>query len=215
MSCRILKLGAWAGTVVLLAVGWCVEGAQGAPKSKPLPSFTDVKAAVMRHFERLPDYQPGNIISQSEVAPLFAQLKRIGWTVADRKAILERVPQEDDYLIKTLRTASGRKFMQKISPSPGVYDRLERLSKLPRGKRTVQKLMGQGDRGADVIKHFATHPAGKTVGQLMSKPNKGGVNYGKPTGRIYTVTMLLAQLKKSYAAAKKDATGPVAGPARS
>jgi len=184
-----------------LAVIWCAAGAGKTAKDRPVPPFGEIKSAVLEYFASLPDYRPGDIITRSEVEPLFARLKKVGFVPADRRSILEKVPADSDFVVRQLRTTAGRKFMRRISPHPGVYDRLERLAGLRRGKETVAELIRRGPKGADVIVYFAADPDGIKAGKLMSKPTKGGRDYGKPTGRIYTVKMLLEALRRSHAAA--------------
>ncbi len=196
-------IGADAAVCVVLGVtaAWCATSACGAVKDKPLPSFADVREAVIRHFELLPGYRPGDIIARSDVAPLFGRLGRLGFSVANREAILKKVPTDGDFLVRELRTRRGRKFMRRIANYPDAYDRLDRLSRLPHGKRTVHDLI-RGPGGYKMIKYMTTTPGGKNLGRQLSNAPKG-TDFNKPTGRIYTVKLLLAHLKLSYAAAKK------------
>lgn len=107
MHCRILQACVVAGMAHGLIVAWCAHPACGAAEDEPLPPFGDVKKTVEQHFAEMPDYQPGDIVTQSEVQPLFAQLKQLGWTVADQKDILSRVPTSSDFLVRQLRTRQG------------------------------------------------------------------------------------------------------------
>ncbi|HUT10697.1 MAG TPA: hypothetical protein VMY42_09385 [Thermoguttaceae bacterium] len=200
-------MGSWTGEFRLLvaivcggAAIWCAGGAGSATQDKSVPPFDEIRLAVLEHFESMPDYRPGDIITRSEVERLFARLKRIGFVPADGVTILEKVPSESDFMVRQLRTPAGREFMQEISPHPGVYDRLERLAGLRRGKDTVAELIRRGPKGAEVIAYFATDPDGIKASKLMSTPTKGGKDYGKSTGRIYTVNALLEALQKSHAA---------------
>jgi hypothetical protein len=186
-----------------LTVCWSTGVARAATEPKPLPSLSEVRELVLRHFALLPDHRPGDIIARSEVAPLFPQLERLGWTVIDRKLILRKVPADSDYLIRKLRTRRGRKFMRRIADYPNAYDRLDRLSWLPHGKQTVHDLIYKTG-GDEMIKYLTTASGGKELGKMLSNAPKGA-NFNKPTGRIYTVKMLLEQLEKSYAAAEKVA----------
>ncbi|MBN2476773.1 MAG: hypothetical protein JXB62_19340 [Pirellulales bacterium] len=191
------------GRVTLaLAAAWCAAGACDANEEKPLPPFEDIRETVSRHFSMLPDYQPGDILAQSEVEPLFVQLDRMGWSVADSKTLVNRVPPDGDFLVRQLRTPEGRKFMRQISPYPGAYDSLDRMRWLPNGQRTVYNLIHQSDRGGDVIKYLRTTEDGKRAERLMGeKPTSP--DYNKPTGRIYTAEMLLDRLEEGYAKARE------------
>jgi len=218
MGERNREMGSSTGRFRLLAAVvcsgaalWCAGNADGAgsptrpgspPQDKSVPPFDEVRSAVLEHFESMGDYRPGDIITRDEVERLFARLKRIGFVPADEETILEKVPPQSDFIVRQLRSPAGRTFMREISPHPGVYDRIERLAGLRRGKDTVAELIRRGPKGAEVITYFATDPDGIKAGKLMSTPTKGGKDYGKPTGRIYTVEALLKALQKSHAAAK-------------
>jgi hypothetical protein len=197
--------------VVVLVWGWAValgaEVPQGGDEPRPFPSYAEVREVVLRHFALLPDYAPGDMIARSEVEPLFAQLQRMGWKVADRKDILRKVPADQDYLLQKLRTPRGRKFMRRIAGYPDAYDRLDRLSWLPHGRQTVHDLI-DGAGGDEMIKYLTTTLGGSELGKMLSKTPKGA-DFNKPTGRIYTAEMLLGQLEKSHAAEKS--AGPSKG----
>jgi hypothetical protein len=186
-----------------LAFAWGAPAVCGAAKPKPLPSLSDVRELVWRHFGLLPGYRPGDIIALSEVQPLFAQLEQMGWKMANRQDILRKVPADQDYLVRVLRTPRGRKFMRRIGGYPNAYDRLERLSWLPHGKQTVQDLIYTTD-GQKMIEYLTTTSGGTELGKMLSKAPEGA-GFNKPTGRIYTEKSFLAELEKSYEAAKKVA----------
>jgi hypothetical protein len=203
MRYRIVGFRAAAWIAPGLAVLWLAELARGAAEPEPLPSLSEVREIVLRHFAMLPDHRPGDIIAQSEVAPLFPQLQRLGWTVIDRGLILRKVPADNDYLIRKLRTRRGRRFMRRIANYPNAYDRLHRLSWLPHGKQTVHDLIDKKG-GYEMIKYLTTTSGGTELGKMLSKAPKGS-DFNKPTGRIYTVKMLLARLEESYAVAQEAA----------
>ncbi len=167
-----------------------------------LLSFAEVKKTVLKHFAGMRGYEPGDLLTQGEVAPVFQLLAHQGWTVTDAKEILESVPTESDFIVQQLRTPEGLKFMREISGTPHAYDRLERMTHLPRGKQTVATLIGRGPKGADVITYFADTKDGAKMGRQLSK-SRGAADFNKPTGRIYTADMLLKRLQKSYKQAAK------------
>ncbi len=203
MYCRTVRSCVIAGIAWGLTVACCAGVARGAAKPKPLPPLSEVEELVLRQFSLLPDYRPGDIIARSEVEPLFAQLQRIGWRVVDRKNILRKVPADSDYLVRKLRTPRGRKFMRRIADYPDAYDRLDRLSWLPHGKQTIHDLI-YAKGGYEMLEYMTTAKGGAEMGKMLSKAPKG-TNFNKPTGRIYTVKMLLARLEKSYVEAEKAA----------
>jgi len=159
MRCRIFSWQGSLGFAVGLAVVGYAASICPAGNDKPLPPFKLVKETTLRHFSMLADYRPGDIITRSEVEPLFPHLKRMGWAMADRKTILHRVPADNDFLVRQLRTRQGRTCMREITNYPNAFDQLDRLSRLPNGLRTVRDLI-QTEGGSKVIKYFTTTPDG-------------------------------------------------------
>jgi len=164
---------------------------------KPLPPFSSVRDVVRRQFVSITYYEPGDIISESQVEPVFDHLQRMGWRVADRRAILAQMPGDRDFIVKLLRSDQGREFMGRIRQYPMAYDRLDRLAKTPGGRRAVAELMRAKD-GFKMNEYMTTSKGGKNLGKFLAKAPKGG-KFNTPTGRIYTVDMFLARLQKSYA----------------
>ena len=177
--------------------------ARGASPPEKLPPWTQVKQAVVAHFEALPDYQPGVLIVASEVREVLGKLERLGWRVAEGKEILGQVPADGEFLAASLRSPAGRKFIRGIGQSPDAYDRLDRLSRLPRGQRMVRDLI-RGPDGYKMIEYMTKTPGGEFLGKQLSKAPDGR-DFNEPTGRIYTVKMLQARLKESYEKARKAA----------
>ncbi|HLA85959.1 MAG TPA: hypothetical protein VJL29_14300 [Thermoguttaceae bacterium] len=163
------------------------------------PKWDDVKKAVMAYFERLPDYKRGDLLSRSQVEPVFGALERLGWRVAARKALVESVLPDNDPLVQQLRTPAGRKFARQVAGVPDGYDRLDRLRRLPRGRQNVENLI-RGPDGYLMIEYMTTTPGGRNLGGMLSRAPKGK-GFNQSTGRIYTVDMLLERLKQEYAKA--------------
>lgn len=197
MSWPVVRFAAVSAVVMGGATAWGTAGAPATADDSPRPSLPDVQRTVQQYFAAMPDYRPGDIITQSQVRPLLARLKQSGWQLSDGKQILERVPTESEFLVRHLRTSKGLQFMRQIGTIPDTYDRLQRMSRLPRGKLTVSQLIQRPGRGSDVIKYLTTHERGiKASRQMSRKPV--GKDFHKPTGRIYTEQMLLGQLRESY-----------------
>jgi hypothetical protein len=175
----------------------------GKAKPKPVPQFSEVTQAVLRHFQAKPDYRSGDLITRDDVAPLLGRIERMGLPLPDAKRILENVPAKDSFLVQQLGTPDGRKFMRRIAGYPNAYDRLDRLSRLPRGQRIVRELI-KGPGGEKMIEYMTTAQGGKELGKMLSD-DPHGADFNAPTGRIYTVNMLLARLQQSHAAALKAA----------
>jgi hypothetical protein len=187
--------------IASIALG-VVELSVAAPGgSKPVPPFASVQQAVWRYFQARPDFQPADLITREDVAPLLIELRRKGLPLADAEQILEKVPAAGEFLVDQLSTPNGRKFMRRIAVYPNGYDRIDRLSRLPLGQQTVRDLI-RGPGGEKMIAYMTTASGGKELGKMLSN-NPEGKHFNAPTGRIYTVAMLLDRLKQSQAAALK------------
>lgn len=183
-----------------------------SPKDKPIPPFVEVRQDVERYFRAMPDFQLGDLLTRDDVAPLLAQLQRTWLSPVDAGKILEKVPVKGEFLVNQLSTPDGRKFMRSIAAYPDGYDRLDRLSRMPHGQQTVSALV-RGPGGAKMIQYMTETPGGRELGKQLSNAPTGR-DFNAPTGRIYTVAMLLDQLQLSHTAAVNAAEGnaPVAAP---
>lgn len=195
------KIISMSGVVLLLGVAAAMAADDNT--KKPIPQSSELRQAVLSYFQAQPDYQPGDLITREEVAPLLTQIETMGLPLPNAKQILEKVPAKDSFLAKQLSTPQGRTFMRQIKVYPDGYDRLDRLSRLPRGQRIVRELI-RGPGGAKMIQYMTTAPGGINMGKMLSQA-PDGKNFNSPTGRIYTADMLLARLKQSHAAAEKSA----------
>ena len=174
--------------------------AKPAP-AEPWPKFAEVEKAAEKHFSTLKKYRKGDLLSQSDVAPVFDQLEKLGWKVADRAEILKLVPGDRELMVRMLRTDDGRVFMRDIQRLPGGYDRVDHLSRLSDAETLLWRLT-TGPDGYKMIDYMTTTPWGETMGNMVSQaPNGRGFN--QPTGRIYTEPQFIARLKKSYEQADK------------
>lgn len=172
-------------------------------KIKPIPSFSEIKQVTLRYFQAMPDYRPGDLITQDQVGPLLTQLQRMGLPLPKAREILEKVLTTDNFLAQQLSSPKGRSFMRQISSYKDCYDRLDRLSRIPHGEQAIRDMI-RGPRGDEAIKYLTTTSSGNVMGKQFSRlPN--GKNFNDPTGRIYTVEMLLRQLEQCHAAALKAA----------
>lgn len=175
-----------------------------AQKAKTLPkrpTFAEVEKAVEKHFSTFKRYRKGDLLSQSDVAPVFDALEKLGWKVADREEILKRVPGDRELMVRMLRSDPDRAFMRDSQKYPGGYDRIDHLSRLSDAETLLGRLTA-GPDGYKMIDYMTTTPWGKTMGEMLSQdPNGQGFN--QSTGRIYTEQQLIARLKQSYAQAEK------------
>ncbi|NQU21883.1 MAG: hypothetical protein HQ567_11425 [Candidatus Nealsonbacteria bacterium] len=209
MRRRKLEFGVLVVAALASAVFLQAGRVSGAEPPEKLPPLDEVERIVQKHFASLRKYRDGDIIARGDVKPIFTQLEAIGWKVADRADILSAVMADGSFLVRNLRTANGRKFMQQIASYPDGYDRTDRLSKLPRGQQTVLDLINKPG-GAKMIEYMTTAPGGKNLGKQLSRGPKGR-NFNELTGRIYTAKALLVRLKESYQEAVKAAGTVKAG----
>lgn len=200
-----MKLSRW-GRLGIGAVALLVQGILGAPAAianDSSPSFAKIEQIVVDHFRAIPDYQPAALITRSQVEAILRKLERLGWPVADRNEILDRVLADDDWLVQELRTSDGRKFASRIGGQAEGYDRLDRLTRLVNGRRIARDLI-HGAGGHQMIEYMTQSRGGRELGKMLSKAPHGA-DFNQPTGRIYTVDALLAKLKQSHQAARKPA----------
>jgi hypothetical protein len=162
-----------------------------------LPTFSEVEDAVRAHFRSLPDYQSGDIITRSQVEPLLSQ-KPLEWLGPKREEVLDRLLQDSDDLVTELRSPAGRDFLPQIAKYPNGIDRLDRLSQLGQGKKALRNVIHVRD-GYKLIETLATTRNGKALGKVLAK-SPDGADFDKPTGRIYTLDMLLAYFEQVYQA---------------
>jgi len=170
-------------------------------EARDFPSPSDVGRAINDHFADARHYHQGGIISKSDVEGLFAQLARIGWSVADREEILDATLADDDFLVRELRTPAGEKFSKRIGEYPEAFDQLYRLSQLKDGKRIVRDLVG-AKGGYELIEYMTTAKGGKNLSKMLARTPRGK-RFEKPLERIFTVDDLKRHLAQSYKTAAK------------
>ena len=164
------------------------------------PEFSKVEGLVQRHFASMPAHQPGDLISRSQVQPLFDSCEQLGWKVKDSATILNSVLPDSNYLVQEFRTPKGQTFMRKVATSPRAFDQLDQISRLPGGKLMIKDFL----RFPNSDLTF-TDKSPLDVGRLARftpRDKRSGTptqaDFDKPTGRIYTVKDLVTRLRKSY-----------------
>lgn len=171
----------------------------GAEK-KHKPRWEQLAKIFDAYFAELPGHQPGGIITQSEVTPLWEMLARAKWNVpaAEREAIMALVPADKEFLVRQLHTSNGRRFMSKVAVKyPEIYDRLDMLAHTDGGgKPAVSGLIAAPDANL-TVKYMFSKGGEKSWAALM--PQR--VKFDKPTGRIYTAESLKSRLQGLFEAA--------------
>ncbi len=148
-----------------------------------------------RHLASLPGYVPGFIISKSDVAPIFAQLKKAGWNAKELERVYAAVVDDGHFLVRQLRSPQGYKFMKTAGKFPLNYDRMDRVSQAKGGRQAIINTV-QLSGGASFWNPNAKPGFSNTARML---PTRGGrrrsaAEFSRPTGKIYTESQLVKQL---------------------
>ncbi len=186
----------------IMVVGWaCVVTAPAATGATSnvdsLPDWSTLEQVAVRHLATLPDYQPGDLIVESNVMPMFDQFKQMGWNVTERRVIQRQLIKDADFIAKKFRTKKGMKFMRKITKYPDAFDRLYRMAALSGGRTLVNDLIAE-PAGHEMIEYLTTSKGGENMGKMLARAPKGS-QFNKPTGRIFTEKQLLTRLRECYA----------------
>ncbi len=194
---------------------WIVAASLGlaATGGSPPPADSDeriplarVKGEVRKYFDSLPSFHDGDLITRDRVEPLFAHLESLGWEPTDRGQIIGLLVSAREPLARNLLgDKKGRAFMRAIAAMPGAYDRLDRLSRMPHGEQTIVDMIHKKG-GPELIRYMTGSKGGTELGRQMARA-PAGHDFNKPTGRIYTLSQLLARLEQSYHSPKADTAG--------
>jgi hypothetical protein len=195
----------WVVCVPLLFLcgipGLAQTGSRSPTGGKPIPPFSEIQQTVLEYFQSRPDYKPNDLITREDVQPLSKLLQKRGVSSADMAPIIGQLPGRGEFFVDQLSTPNGRKFMRRISAYPNAYDRVDRLSRMIGGQQLLRDLI-KGPGGEKLIEYLTTSSGGKETGKSFADAPRGA-HFNEPTGRIYTVNALLAQIQKSYTAAEK------------
>ena len=195
---RSLLVCAAAIMVTSLASGLTAPAVIGATSDvKSLPDWSTLEQVASRHLATLPDYQPGDLIVESNVMPMFDQFQQMGWNVTERRVIQRQLIKDADFVARKLRTKKGMKFMRNIVKYPDAFDRLYRMAALSGGRTLVNDLIAE-PAGHEMIEYLTTSKGGKNMGKMLARAPKGS-DFNKPTGRIFTEKQLLDRLRECYA----------------
>lgn len=160
------------------------------------PAAVRLEDAVRSYFATRTHHRSADLLTRSQVQGLFRFLNQTGIRVPDEQEILSRVPDDHDFLVRTLETAEGKKFLSKVAAEPLIYDRLDRIAHAAGGQAMLRDLvkLPDGDRYAKQKRA----PGVPDLLDLLPKDRSGKrrqiKDYERPTGRIYTVDALIEQL---------------------
>ncbi|MBX9792649.1 MAG: hypothetical protein K2Y37_27425 [Pirellulales bacterium] len=188
----------WAGLSALAAGSAALAtdpgfDAQGRSK---LPKFGDIAAVIEGHFEEL-DMDPRDLVTRSDVQPLFPKLKAAGWQVPDADKIVELVPDDGEpWVLELTSTKAGQKFAREVGRLPAGFDKVDRMCRMPHGLTQLAGLINN-PAGWKFFAYLSVSPGGHNLGEMVSRAPKGR-NFNSRTGRIYTQEELLARLRETY-----------------
>jgi hypothetical protein len=194
-SHEILDATRWLATIACALNLMISFVAAAPPKKAPDPAV--VTRAVQAYFASRPDYQPGDLITRSQIERLLTKLDEAGATVPDSDKVAERGLDDGSFIARELTTASGKRFMRRLARNPSTFAHLDRLSSIPRGEKLIRDLMHDKD-GDKLIEYLATTKGGQKMGSMMSAV-PGGRDLNKQTDRIYTVADLVTAINAAYA----------------
>jgi hypothetical protein len=204
VTCLRVRLG-----VIVLVLG-AAHVASAAQPQEELPPYKKIVQLTRQQFAEK-KFGQSTLISRGDVTPLFEQFAKLGWKVADQRAILEQVLPDNDFMVRQLRRSDAGRFVRNIEKDPQGYDRIDRMRRLPRGHIFLSDLI-TNPGGYKLIDYMTNSPGGYNLGTMVSK-TPDGKNFNKSTGRIYTVAQFEAQLATSYQQelARRKRQGPNAG----
>jgi hypothetical protein len=195
-SCPALLIGVIAVVATVLSPVDKVHGQNHSnAKSTTAVEWHKLESVFDQYFRQLPGHQPYFIITRADVDPLWAKLAKAGWNVRDREDVVKRLPQQGEFLVRQMRTGSGRGFMARIAPKYlEIYDRLDILANTPwGGTAAVSGIVTAKD--AELTVQYMFTKAGERSWSAML-PERGAFN--KPTGRIYTAESLKLVLERMF-----------------
>jgi hypothetical protein len=190
-------------------------GSLGAasPLPKHKPSWADAQQIVARSLVYGPQYRPGDLISRGDAQRALDHLKVAGWQAPDQNKLLAKVLDDGHFLVRELRTPAGLAFSRAVANQSNSFDRLDRLSQQPGGQKLVHSIIRLPD-GVKLMSPKPT-PGFGDLTELLPKQANGRTpkvpDFNKPTGKIYTESQLLAELKKAWDASQAT---PVSVPGR-
>jgi hypothetical protein len=152
------------------------------------PTAGQIRQVIANHFVTLPDYKPGDLITEKDVKAVLEEMSNQGWQVPQSKVLSTSALKEGDALVGLLSTKDGKRLMRKVASYKLVYDRMDRVARVSGGQRMIRDLAKLPD-GERYVKMQT--PAGvPDMLALLPKKRSGQVrsikDYDKPTGRVYT-----------------------------
>ena len=179
-------------------------GRPAVPAEEKWADMSRVSQMVAEHLASQPGYERGFLITKSDVAPVFALLKKGGWNAAELDRAFAAVLDDSHFLVTQMRTPQGVKFMREAGKFELNYDRMDRVSQVKGGKQAIANTVSLGD-GPSFWNPNAKPGFSNTASML---PTRGGQRrsaseFSRPTGKIYTEEQLVQRLSAIHKSQRK------------
>ena len=167
-----------------------------------MPPITTVKGVINKHFAKLKEHRTNDIISRRDIDPILKELAKRGWKISDEKKLVKEVLDDQNELVRILRSKDGKKFMRKVSGQKNVYDRLDRVVREKNGASLLRKVVALPDGHKYV--NAQQKPGTPTLSDLLLINKRGSAHkrklkdFNKPTGIRYTLDAFWKRLQVSY-----------------
>jgi hypothetical protein len=154
-----------------------------------------IEKFVTKFFLNIPGFKEGDLITKTQVDSLLKHMSKQGWVVkpAEREAIIDRVLDDNSFMVQQLTTAKGRSFLNRIRNLPNGIDRVERIAEMPKGKRDVQALIYRVPDGHKWIEALTVPKNGVRLNQNFNRSAHGSKMY-EETDRLYFAHQLIEEL---------------------
>ncbi|WP_254513446.1 hypothetical protein [Anatilimnocola floriformis] len=173
------------------------EAAKETEKKKP--TTAQLRTMVEQTLAKNPYYSPGFLISRRDVETLFSKLLTDGVTEPDdQEDLVETLLSDSSFLVGRLKTPVGRAFMKKIATDKTAYDRLERLSWSPDGRKLIDTIIAAKDGPAQLQQLQTAEQLAKISKRLAADPRTA--DFALPTNKAHTADELVTKLEEVLAA---------------
>ncbi len=187
--------------VLLLLAAALVWLGSARPASAQIPSWEQVEKTFRKHYPApvagQGGAQPPPLVTYDTARRIFYELWEQRWNVSDQAEILKQVTPNNSFLAQQCLSAGGQKFLKQAGDPQTVFDRLERLSRLPEGQQKIRDLMAGPQGHHDMLAYMLGSQGSKLLIEgAVDHPDARDFN--KPTGKIYSPEALLERIKKSH-----------------
>ncbi|MBL9094248.1 MAG: hypothetical protein JNL96_23715 [Planctomycetaceae bacterium] len=171
------------------------ESSAASPGKPPL-SRAAIEQLVIKQLQKVPGYEPGDLLSRKEIEPILNELADRGYLPPDPESAMRAYLPETSPLVQVLRTPRGIEFMRAVGRQPEAYDRLERLSWSKIGRGLLADMVNSPD-GKRAFEHMSS-PAGAKLVESMLTGDTDAETFRLPTGKVHTANELVEQLVGLY-----------------